>query len=75
LTGDELIKIALEKYEEKIWRDDPPIEKICLHCIWRIPSAYLAIIRNDWCERDDKEIDPQQPACDYFVGQSLKYLL
>ena len=49
------------------------IKMVCRHCVWRMPSEYLTI-ENDWCGRDEKEIEPQQPACENFINRFIGYL-
>lgn len=59
--------------EEELKEILKDMKMICRYCVWRISSEYLAI-ENDWCRRDDKEVRPQQPACENFINYFIEYL-
>jgi len=49
----------------------PYMEKTCALCAWALPM----IDTDDRCRYFGKEVDPQQPACDYFVNRYVEYWL
>lgn len=48
------------------------MKKVCQYCGWRMPSEYLTI-ENDWCQRGDREVEPQQCACENFIFCFIGY--
>ncbi|MCL2299727.1 MAG: hypothetical protein FWC27_06225 [Firmicutes bacterium] len=45
----------------------PYMDKICELCVWALPSADLTS-RDKHCRYFNKTVEPQLPACNYFVN-------
>jgi len=48
----------------------PYMDKICAHCIWANVSDEYKL-----CGYFNKAVEPQQPACNYFVNWYVRCLL
>jgi len=52
----------------------PYIDKICERCVWALPTTNLSSEDVD-CRYFNKTINPQLPACNYFVHWIVRHLL
>jgi len=52
----------------------PYLDKICEHCLWALPTADLCSEDNH-CRYFNKTVEPQLPACNYFVHWIVRNLV
>ena len=74
VKGGIIMALIPEHILKEIRLTYPYMEKICGNCIWNLPWSE-ADDENEWCRYYDKKINPQLPACDYYVNLNVRYLL
>jgi len=52
----------------------PYLDKICGHCVWALPTADLSS-EDKHCRYFNKVVEPQLPACNYFVHWVVGHLI